>query len=82
MDAHPAEVCLPWFLDMRIQSTSCQRWYFVRDFGYEDAELLLDFWIIRSRARLANVGTLSRNFGYEDADLILSKLVLCLGFWI
>ena len=57
---------LSGFLDMRIQSASCQSWYFVWDFGYEDTELLLDFWIQRSRAHPANVGTLSRNFGYED----------------
>ena len=70
------------FWDTKMQRSSCQSWYFVRDFGYEDAELLLDFYIQRSRAYPANVGTLSWKFGYVDAELILPNLVLCLGFWI
>ena len=53
-----------------MQSSSCQNWYFVWVFGYEDEEYLLGFWIRGCIAHLANVGTLSQNFGYEDAELI------------
>ena len=40
------------FLDMKLQSSSCESWYFVWIFGYEDAEFILPkftmsgvFWI-------------------------------------
>ena len=49
-----------------MQSSSCQSWYFVWVFGYENEEfilpkvvLCLDFGIRRCRAHLAKVGTLS-----------------------
>ena len=51
---------------MRLQSSNCQRWYFVWVFGYENEELImpklvlcLGFWIRRCRAHPAKVGTLS-----------------------
>ena len=57
---------LSGFLDMKMQSSSCQSWYFVWVFGYENEELILpklvlclEFWIRRCRAHLAKVGTLS-----------------------
>ena len=53
-----------------MQSSSCQNWYFVWVFGYEDEEYLLGFWIRGCIAHPANVGTLFQNFGYEDAELI------------
>ena len=29
------------FLDMRMQSSACQSWYFALGFGYEDAKLII-----------------------------------------
>ena len=70
-----------------MKSSSCQSWYFVWVFEYEDAELIvpklvlcLGFWIRGCRAHPAKVGTLSGVL--EDAEFILSKLVPFLGFWI
>ena len=38
----PAKVgTLSGFLDNKMQSSSCQSWYFVWDFGYEDTKLIV-----------------------------------------
>ena len=68
----PAKVggTLSEFLDVRMQSSSCQSLY------------LYGFFNIRMQSSSCQSSYFVWVFGYEDTELPIPKLVHCLGFWI